>query len=204
MVGVITGDVINSRAIESTSTWLEPLKACLSVYGLQPVDWEIYRGDSFQLLVNVEQSIDAALHLKSTMRSISVIDVRLAIGIGTITHRSNKVTESNGSAFANSGSAFERIVAERKSFGLKTDSQDLNDELKASLELAVILMDNWSPATAKVVAEQIYNPNIAQTELARKLNVSQAAVSQALQRAHYHEIKEYMRTLMERIKLSIQ
>jgi hypothetical protein len=43
------------------------------------------------------------LLLKATIKQHKALDVRMAIGIGTIDYTSNKVTESNGSAFINSG-----------------------------------------------------------------------------------------------------
>jgi hypothetical protein len=39
------------------------------------------------------------LLLKATIKQHKALDVRMAIGIGTIDYTSNKVTESNGSAF---------------------------------------------------------------------------------------------------------
>ena len=54
MTSIITGDIINSRAIANPKHWMEPLKKVLSVYGNNPKAWEIYRGDSFQVEVRVK------------------------------------------------------------------------------------------------------------------------------------------------------
>lgn len=48
MIAVITGDIINSRA-EDVSLWMPVLKKELQKIGERPKDWEIYRGDSFQI-----------------------------------------------------------------------------------------------------------------------------------------------------------
>tara|TARA_B110000305_G_C19373082_1_gene605540 strand:- start:790 stop:930 length:141 start_codon:yes stop_codon:yes gene_type:complete len=46
MIAVITGDIINSRKGE-VERWIGPLKETLNRYGVEPKNWEIYRGDSF-------------------------------------------------------------------------------------------------------------------------------------------------------------
>jgi len=50
MIAILTGDIINSREGE-TLNWLNILKEVLKQYGSTPKDWEIYRGDSFQLSI---------------------------------------------------------------------------------------------------------------------------------------------------------
>jgi len=50
MISIITGDIINSRKLPS-SIWLDGLKRILNAHGLQPKNWEIFRGDAFQLEV---------------------------------------------------------------------------------------------------------------------------------------------------------
>jgi hypothetical protein len=51
MKAVITGDIINSR--KSCFGIMDgDLKDILKDYGNEPKDWEIYRGDSFQLIIN--------------------------------------------------------------------------------------------------------------------------------------------------------
>jgi len=108
MIAVITGDIINSRK-GKVETWLNLLKSTLEKYGKQPQDWEIYRGDSFQLSVPVEKALLAGLHIKSTIKQTKTYDVRIAIGIGEVKYKSQKITESNGSAYINSGECFESL-----------------------------------------------------------------------------------------------
>lgn len=72
-------------------------------------DWEIFRGDQFQLEVkNPENSLLVAIQIKALMKSLK-LDVRMSIGIGEKTHNSKKISESNGTAFINSGELFERL-----------------------------------------------------------------------------------------------
>ena len=204
MKGVITGDIINSRNTNSVQEWLIPLKECLSKYGTAPCNWEIYRGDSFQLMAEIDEIIKAAVHIKAAVKSIKNIDARMAIGIGEVSYIAENVTESNGTAFINSGEHFEKLEKNRKNLGVSTQSEKLNNQINTTLDLALIIMDDWSPGAAKVVNFQMDDENLSQTELAKKLEISQVGVSKALQRAHYSEIKEYINLITEQIKDQIR
>lgn len=200
MKGVITGDIINSRSSSSVQEWLVPLKDCLNKYGKTPKDWEIYRGDSFQLIVELQQTFKAAVHIKAAVKSIKNIDVRMSIGIGEVTHTANNVTESNGTAFINSGELFEQLEKNKKNLGLRTQSKKLNNQINPTLDLASIIMNDWSPGAAQVVNAQMDDKNLSQTELAMKLGISQVAISKALHRAHYSEINNYIKLITQQIK----
>lgn len=94
MKAVITGDIINSRKVAS-ALWMEDLKGILNAYGNEPKDWEIYRGDSFQLVVDPRDALEIALLIKATIKQHKSLDVRMAIGIGNVDYSADKVTESN-------------------------------------------------------------------------------------------------------------
>ena len=108
MIAIITGDIINSRS-EDVNLWLPKLKEELNKIGKEPKYWEIYRGDSFQLQTTPMKALLIALNLKATIKQFKTLDVRMAIGIGTISYQVEKITESNGEAFINSGECFENL-----------------------------------------------------------------------------------------------
>src|SRR5680860_726664 len=108
MIAIITGDIINSRNVDAQK-WMPELKTVLNKYGSEPKTWEIYRGDSFQIETLPIDALKAAILIKSTIKQFKALDVRLAIGIGEKTYESEKITESNGSAFVYSGEAFEKL-----------------------------------------------------------------------------------------------
>ena len=56
MIGVLTGDIINSRKVPP-QRWLPVLKKTLSFHGKHPSAWEIFRGDSFQIQTDAEQAL---------------------------------------------------------------------------------------------------------------------------------------------------
>ena len=81
MIAVITGDIINSREI--SIEWLDTLKRALSGLTKVNLKWEIYRGDSFQIELDVEDALLNAIYIKACIKTLKNADVRMGIGIGT-------------------------------------------------------------------------------------------------------------------------
>ena len=201
MVAVLTGDVVNSRNRDNPNDWLSPLKDCLTLYGKSPAEWEIFRGDSFQLLLSPESKImRIAFHLKAALKSVDDLDVRLAIGVGDLSHQADRITESNGSAFVRSGELFDQLKNTGATMALLTNSEDKNAWIERTLTLAAIIADNWNPGTARVIAAQLTHVDYSQTQLADELGMSQAAVSKALKRGHFSPLMTYADFLTEQIK----
>lgn len=185
MIAVVTGDIINSRT-QPAADWLPLLKDILSSYGESPAQWEISRGDSFQLITSPTRALQAALHLKAGVKTIKDLDVRIAIGIGEQDHNARKVSESNGSAFIRSGEGFDSL--KKQNMGIFTGNPEEDELLNLILELALLTMNNWSTTVANSIKTAIENPEKSQTELAALLGKSQSSLSEALNRGAYEEI----------------
>lgn len=186
---VITGDIINSRK-SKPAVWLDKLKETLSEFGKEKTDWEIYRGDSFQLIVLQKDGLTAALVIKTALKSTGM-DARIAIGLGEVDFKSSKVTESNGSAFVNSGKRFETL--KKETLGIQTESEKFNRTFSVILSLVDLIISSWKPTTSEVVYATLRNPGLNQSELAKMLNKkSQGTISSALKRAGFDEIKNVL------------
>lgn len=185
MYGVLTGDVINSREIQS-SDWLPVLKATLNYYGKEGRDWEVYRGDSFQLILTSDIALKAALHIKSAIKRFKRLDVRIAIGIGEVDYRDEKVTQSNGSAFTRSGDQFEEL--KKYNLQINMGKKNIDETLNLMFDLAMLTFNNWSTTVASVIQYSLENPNKNQLEIAQALGKSQSSISEALNRGAYEEI----------------
>ena len=185
MIAIITGDIINSRKGE-VQTWLPLLKKVLNQYGQEPSDWEIFRGDSFQLSVSPKKAILAAFHIKSAIRQTKKHDVRMGIGIGEVRYNSNKTTESNGSAYIRSGECFESL--KKQTLAIKTNNLELDNTINIMLSLVLLTSNGWSSTVSKVIKKNIEHPEIKQIEIANLLNKSQSSISEALKRGGFEEI----------------
>lgn len=189
MVCVITGDVIDSRNLIDTRSWLKPLKTALSKIGSEPKEWEIFRGDSFQVIVkDVSKALHTAIRLKAQVRSKADVNLRLGMGIGSITYISEKVTESNGKAFIRSGEVFDQL--KKNTIAIKSPWSSFDAEMNLYLSLASLTIDQWSVASAKAFLMQLENRNLTQREIAKRLGITQGRVSERLKRAGADEIHQ--------------
>jgi len=185
MIAVITGDIINSSDKEP-KVWLKVLKQVLGKHGETPKDWVVYRGDSFQLSINPKDALVVAIQIKSAIKQIEDLDVRLGIGLGEIDFESSKITESNGSAFVRSGESFEDLKKQNIMF--KSADLDLDEAINTMLGLSLYISNKWSITVSEIIKLAIENPNLKQTELADQLGKSQSNISEALKRGGFDEI----------------
>ncbi|MGQ7944455.1 transcriptional regulator [Flavobacterium sp. WC2509] len=200
MIAIITADIINSRKVVNQEIWITPLKKLLADYGSTPQKWEIYRGDYFQIEIeNAEEALLLALKIKALIKSINVnedrkkansIDVRMAIGIGTKEYTADRISESNGTAFINSGEKFEKLKKEKTTLAIQSSFPNFDYEMNLYLKLAVIQMDAWTVNSATLFTTLFEDPEKKQTEIGTILGIGQNSVSGRFKRAHVDEIQE--------------
>ncbi|WP_418263020.1 transcriptional regulator [Flavobacterium faecale] len=189
MFAVITGDIVHSRKT-AVEVWLIALKEILSQYGTSPKDWEIYRGDSFQIITAPEQALILSFIIKSYLKS-KAINIRMAIGIGEMDYQADKATESNGTAFVNSGTCFDSL--KKQTLAIKTPWENCNITLNIMLDLATLTMDKWTVKTAEVVLFKLQNPEMNQKDIADNLHKKgQGNISEALKRGGYDELHQLL------------
>ncbi|GGZ90994.1 SatD family protein [Algibacter mikhailovii] len=189
MTSIITGDIINSKET-LPQAWLATLKLALNNFGNNPKQWEIYRGDSFQLEVPIQNALKAAFLIKAAIKQHKNLDVRLAIGIGEKTFSTPKITESNGSAFVNSGECFETL--KKTTLAIKSPYKSFDDQINIMLELAQLTTNYWTSTSANLVKTALEHPQLNQKALAKKLNKTQGNISQGLKRAGYDELSKLL------------
>jgi len=198
MVAIITGDIINSRG-EDASKWMPVLQAELHRSGNNSTDWEIYRGDSFQLRTTAKDALLVVMHLKAVIKQFKKLDVRMAIGIGEETYTAKKVTESNGSAYVNSGSCIERL--KKQTMAIQSPWEDFDKTLNLLLDVVDLTINNWTPNHALLVKTSLENPGKTQAEIAEKLNKKQSNISAALKRAGFDEIEKILKFYTQKIEI---
>lgn len=189
MIAVITGDIINSQQTE-TELWITQLKNLLEKWGSAPEIWEIYRGDEFQLKCRIDDVFWRFLAIKSLIKSNENLDVRIAIGIGDENFSSEKITESNGSAYVNSGRLLNDLKSDGHTVSIKTSNSSVDRDLNILLKWSSKDFDSWTMATSEIIHEMIMNKDTTQEDLAKKFSISQSSISQRLKRANYDLIVE--------------
>ncbi len=181
----MTADIENSRE-EDARVWLPLLKQVLARYGKSPGQWEIYRGDSFQLVLPPLQVLQAAIHIKAGIRQVKNLDVRIGIGIGEENHSAAKITESNGTAYVRSGECFETL--KKQNLAISTSNPEVDETMNLLFSLALFSMNSWSPTVAGVIKTSLEHPDKNQQEIADLLGRSQSSISEALNRGGFEEV----------------
>ena len=203
MTSIITADIINSRK-RSPSIWMEGLKKVLNRFGTTPKQWEIYRGDEFQLEVNnPEDSLLVAFHIKAYLKTVQ-LDVRISIGFGDKTYVADTISESNGSAFVRSGLLFDTLKQQKNNLAIQTSSAAFDEEINLMLRLAMTFMDSWLVQSSEFALVTLENPTLSQEEIGLLLHINQAAVSRRRTRSKFDlvmDLESYFRKKIKTIDL---
>lgn len=184
MIAILTGDIVNSRSL-AAKIWMPELEKALGRYSKSDSLWEIFRGDSFQVETEIENAIEALYYIRFVMKSMQ-LDARIAIGIGEKEYTAETLSKSNGSAFVNSGDAFEKL--KKQTFAIKTPWTNIDDQIKIIFDLSTLLIQSLNANVSKTVQIALENPGLNQNELAQLLNKKQSQISRELKKAGYDEI----------------
>lgn len=123
---VLTGDVVGSSKLDKASRQELPAalkkasQAARSLYGKAvPLDADVFRGDSWQLIVtDAKLGLRAAVFFRAHLHANSPdvgLDTRIAIGIGTINFvPKGQVSQGDGPAFRESGKVLETMPKSRR------------------------------------------------------------------------------------------
>jgi predicted XRE-type DNA-binding protein len=189
MIGIITGDIVNSRRKKSIE-WINDFKKILNSFGKSPADWEIFRGDEFQIEIkNPENVLIAAIQIKAYFKSLK-LDVRMSIGLGDKNYKSKKISESNGTAFARSGEVFETLKKQKINLAINSGNVEFDLQINLMLRLCLTFMNNWLVQSAEFILVAIKNQKLSQEEIGLLLGINQAAVSRRRKRANYDLMQE--------------
>lgn len=201
MIGVIIGDVINSRS-KSPEIWLDKIKVVLKNNKIPKRRWDIFRGDMFQIEMDITKVMELAIELKASMKEDKDLDLRMSIGIGEKNYVANNVLESNGEAYILSGEEFELL--KKKTLRIRTPYKEFNKRWNIILGVALLTMDNWAPITAYVFKTALQNQDKTQKKIAKKLKKSPSTISESLSRAGYDEIIAMIKQFNKELKIKTQ
>jgi len=202
LFAVITGDVANSSRFsgDGRQKLIDTMKRAFAkvdeLLGKDVIayEFEIFRGDSFQAVLQIpEKALTAALIIRAAIRQSFVttlknaVDARIAIGIGTISHMPEKSAgEGDGQAYRNSGPQLDKMVKHARMLIITTPWETINQELNVECALLDSLIARWSKEQAEVVLE--YFSGKTQEEIAEHLQISQPAIKKRMDSAGIFEI----------------
>jgi hypothetical protein len=200
LYAVITGDIKKSTRLPAADLVRLPsvLKEIFNALGKTPepkgrlLRYSIFRGDSFQLVIEPESVLEAMLFIRAGLRAAypgsvaKAVDCRLAAAIGHIENLTDNITESTGEAFTLSGRLMEDI---KKSFlmAIITPDPSATSELNTELALCDKLMSRWTYSQA-LLLPKLLNGEM-QTSIADESGISQAAVAKKTQAMGWQAIE---------------
>ena len=207
MIAVLTGDIVDSTHHDKAA-WLPALRSVLVNWGKEGKDFEIYRGDEFQLrLKSPDKAVLAAISIKARLKAVADTDIRISIGLGgdqekQITQEDktgNTLTLSTSPAFILSGRTLDELKANRIHLGIATGNEALDLELNLLLQWILLTADGWSTVSAETLDMALTYPGMSQKEMAASMNVQQSAISQRLKRANYDLLMETLSYFEQKI-----
>jgi hypothetical protein len=194
---VVTGDVIGSTKLAKVERQklfraLEEEFSLLKNIDIAKSDFEIFRGDGFQVICEPKDALFLMLTIKSKVRSIILgrkdvaTDARLVAGIGRIEYPSNTVLSSDGEAYRLSGKNLDNLD-EDLDLLIVTPNPFINRELYVEMYLINTIIKDWTENMAEIVNLAIKGNN--QDEISKIIGVSQPSVSKSLKAAKWDAVK---------------
>ena len=206
---VITGDVIGSSTIGmEREQLLSLLKKTFEEITLEFSEviekpFEIFRGDSFQSVVKQpSKALLISTLIRAKLRSLPLtgsktksienkLDVRIAIGIGKIGFKADRVIESDGEAFKFSGKLLDEITESGQNLKIKTPWEDVNSELDVECYFIDTIISKWTMEQAEAVYLKLLRSKTQQV-IAKKLKISQPAVRKRIFSANLKSIELFL------------
>ena len=213
---VITGDIVHSRNVDDMKVLLKVLKETIleiSEHLSIPIEFEIYRGDSFQMLLdNPENAVEIAVLIRASLKSKTsynnsnvnmplekLWDARLSIGIGEVDIAALKVVESTGQAFELSGNQLDEMKKLQERIMVLSCWKNLNEQFLVLSQLSDAIIGRWTlSSSCAVYRHLLYHET--QKQIAEELNISQPAVHKRLNTANIGAIEKMLTYINKTIK----
>ncbi len=188
---VLTADIVNSSLIDrkQLDNLLSALKDELKRVRAKN---DFYRGDSFHVLYEAEHALALSLRLRTIAKfgiwqdEKESIDIRIAIGIGSVQEPFKDMATANGEAFMLSGRELDLLNKSSARLALRCMDKKIDAGLEGLALLADLLVQKMSPKQSEAVAELLLGAT--QMEAAKKLGKSQSTINKLARAANWGEL----------------
>jgi hypothetical protein len=203
---VLTGDIVNFTRLPDKERLklISETESLLKSWVNQPNEAEVFRGDSFQLIIgDITTAIKKGIQLicwfkkHSDEKNKIYLSSRISVGIGGIAYKGKSVLDSDGEAFHLSGRNFDKMTV-NEALSIKTANDGINEQIAIILTFANIVIDQLTAAQAEVIYMAI--DNYTQTRMAKELGIKQGAVNSRLKLANWKTIHDGINYITELIK----
>jgi hypothetical protein len=198
---VITGDVVASTSLKKDHKQIL-LNISDQLLEYDPAfRMEIFRGDSFQALVNDPlQGFYLMMAMKAGLRQFEgnstsiedIIDARMSLGVGVVNDplQETKLGEMDGEAFVRSGRGLEKMKNDHTYISIHTGDQSLDEDFQNLCPILDTLIRRWSTLQSQAIFLYLLK-NTTQATLAQLLNLSQRGVSKRLEASGINQVMKF-------------
>ncbi len=206
MRAVITGDIVDSTSLDASAYELAIARLKEIFDQLEShyhAKWEIFRGDSFQLILpETSFAMHSAVLIKTYLLfapvSTNPINITLSVGLGEVIVDSKQLTTSHGSAYTLSGRGLDNTP--RGGISLQSDLDDLNTMLTLPTRFLTNLLSSLSRKQAEALYYYISMDYPEHQKIADKMHTSRQNVSKLLSRVGAELVKEYLLFYQSQVK----
>ena len=204
MKGVITGDIVDSSQIKAQNRG--HLLNCLNSMSeelqlISPFRMELFRGDSFQLLVeDASAAMKIAILLRAGLihstpdKDEKAWDARISLGIGNVEFLSDSIVTSDGEAFQYSGRQLDEMG--KQCLAVKTPWDEANKEMELSTAFLDDIIKGWSGKQAGMIYLSL-RQDIPKKDVAELIGTSVQNVRNVLATAKENLVKKYLERYSE-------
>ncbi len=211
LYAVITGDVVGSSKFSShdrkklVTTLKKAARSAQKAFGSTiPLDIDIFRGDSWQLIVtDPPKTVRIGLYIRSAFKAewgSGKNDTRIAIGIGRIDFiPSGKISQGDGEAFRRSGTALERMKNKTR-MQISFPGDDDGESINTILQLIDTLAVRWTSKQALAVMGAL--EGLTQEEITNrwKRSTTQQSIAKHLSAAGWNGIGQALTYIEHNLK----
>ncbi len=197
-IAIITADIMDSTEIDIQNKPLVMQQFDSGLHLLKhefDLEYEWYRGDAFQMKINdLKDSYKILLLTKFWFKSFErndkkSHDVRISLGIGTISINHKGLALSDGEAFRISGQNLDNLKQLKQSFIADSDDENAN-ALKIESMLLNSIIETQTAIQSKVVFHKIRG--IKEESIAKLLGLAQSTVNQHSNAGNWNTISKYL------------
>lgn len=211
MIAVLTGDIVNSTQLSESDYRLvtnNVKSSCEVLKQRFEAQWELYRGDGFQVSVPTpEKAMLCAIILKTSLRRMfsdgEPVDITLSIGIGNQTIHSEKLGTSFGSAFLLSGHGLDHSPKGELTIHVDQKMAVLSNALSLTTRFISHFLSQLSKKQSEVLYYYVLMSYPEQQIIAELISTSRQNVSKHLNRAGAELIKDYLLFFEEQLEQAI-
>ena len=214
LYAVITGDIVSFSKLPTeqrrrlSGIMNKGSEAVRNAFkGSVPLDADVFRGDSWQLLVSdAALSLRVGIFFRAYLRAsmgTGKFDTRMAIAVGTVDFvPDDRISKGDGQAYRHSGNALEQMT-KASNMCFRFPGLDIEESLDILVHLMDVLAMNWSEKQALAITGALQGLKQEKIGSLWKPPITQQSVNRHLQRAGWFAIEKAVKFFEKQLSKAV-